>query len=185
MNLGLVVNIVDAVFWILELLIFVRVMISWFPVSPFNPWIRRLRRIVDPILSPFRRVLPGFSGVDFSPLLALAALYVLQRVIDSLLVVGHVSLSLALLSVARQVVLGIIVFFCVVVFVRLLFSFFHADPWHPLVLTVRQFTNPIVRPFAGVVPRNAAIDAGAAAAFIAFLVLFFAARFLFDALGAF
>jgi YggT family protein len=177
--------IVDAAFYVLELLIFARVMLSWFPISPWNPIARWLRRIVDPILRPFRHVLPSFSGIDFSPLLALATIYVLQQVADSLLYTHSLSVGNALLSLVRQVALGIIIVVCVVLFVRVVFSFLHADPWHPMVMMVRRFSDPIVRPFAGVVPLSTAVDGGAALAFLAFLVLYFLGRTLFNSLGAF
>ncbi len=178
-------QVVDLLFTLLELIVFARVMLSWLPISPWHPLSRWLRRIADPILRPFQRVLPSFSGIDFSPLLALAVLYVLQQVVHSLLVNGSASPGAAVLSVVRQVSLGIVIFFCIVLFVRLLFSLFHADPWHPIVLMVRRFTDPLVRPFAGIVPRGAAIDGGAAIAFLVFLVLYFAGRALFDAAGVF
>jgi YggT family protein len=178
-------QVIDVLFTILELIVFARVMLSWLPISPWHPVARWLRRIADPILRPFQRVLPSFSGIDFSPLLALAVLYVLQQVVHSLLVNGSVSPGYAVLSVVRQVALGIVIFFCIVLFIRLLFSLFHADPWHPIVLMVRRFTDPLVRPFAGMVPRGAAVDGGAAIAFLIFLVLYFAGRALFDAAGVF
>lgn len=185
MDAGGLAWLVNTVFSILELLVVARVLLSWVPVSPWNPVARWLRRIVDPILAPFRRVLPNFSGIDFSPLLALATLYVLQQVLVSLLTVGSVSPGYAVLSVVRQVALGIVIFFCIVTFVRLLFSVFHADPWHPIVLMVRRFTDPIVRPFATVMPRAAAVDGGAAIAFLVLLALYFVGRALFDAAGVY
>jgi YggT family protein len=182
---GPLVSIIDLLFTVLELIVFARVMLSWLPISPWHPVARWVRRIGDPILRPFQRVLPSFSGIDFSPLLALAVIYVLQQVVHSLLVNGSVSPGYALLSVVRQVALGIVIFFCIVLFVRLLFSLFHADPWHPFVLMVRRFTDPLVRPFAAVTPRSATIDGGAAIAFLVFLVLYFVGRALFDAAGVF
>jgi YggT family protein len=175
----------NTVFGILELLIVARVMLSWFPISPWNPIARWLRRIVDPILRPFGRVLPSFSGIDFSPLLALVTLYVLQQVVVTLLTAGTVSPGYAVLSVVRQVALGIVIFFCIILFVRLLFSLFHADPWHPIVLMIRRFTDPVVRPFASLVPRGAAVDGGAAVAFLVFLALYFVGRAIFNAAGVY
>jgi YggT family protein len=178
-------SLVDAVFTILQLLIFARILLTWLPISPWNPIAKWLRIIVDPILRPFRRILPTFSGMDFSPLLALLVLYVLNRVIDSLILGAGVSPVAAILSVVRQLTLTIIVIFCIVVFIRLVFSFFHADPWHPLVMGVRRISDPLVRPFATVVPRSVAIDGAAALAFLVFLVLYFAGSAFFNAIGAF
>jgi YggT family protein len=178
-------SLVDAVFTTLQLLIFARILLTWLPISPWNPIAKWLRIIVDPILRPFRRILPSFSGMDFSPLLALLVLYVLNRVIDSLLLGAGVSPVAAILSVVRQLTLTIVVIFCIVVFIRLVFSFFHADPWHPLVMGVRRISDPLVRPFASVVPRSVAIDGAAALAFLVFLVLYFAGSAFFNAIGAF
>jgi YggT family protein len=184
-DLTSLVWVVNTVFGILELLVFARVMLSWLPISPWNPVAKWLRRIVDPILLPFRRVMPNLSGIDFSPLLALVTLYVLQQVIVTLLTSGTVSPGYAVLSLVRQVALGIVIFFCIVLFVRLLFSLFHADPWHPIVLMIRRFTDPVVKPFATVMPRGAAVDGGAAVAFLAFLALYFVGRALFNAAGVY
>ena len=185
MSTDSLIRLVDTVFGVLQLLIFARILLTWLPVSPWNPLARWLRRIVDPILNPFRRVLPTFSGMDFSPLLALAVLYVANRVIDDLLIGGGISPGGAVLAVVRQVVLAIIVIFCIVLFIRLVFSFFHADPWHPLVMGVRRVSDPLVRPFATVVPRSSAIDGAAAIAFLVFLVLYFAGGAFFNAVGAY
>jgi YggT family protein len=185
MSTDSLITLVNAVFNILELLIFARILLTWLPISPWNPIARWLRRIVDPILRPFRRILPTFSGMDFSPLLALLVLYVLNRVIVSLILGAGVSPVGALLGIVRQLTLTIIIVFCIVLFVRLVFSFFHADPWHPLVMGIRRISDPLVRPFASVVPRSAAIDGGAALAFLVFLVLYFAGSAFFNAVGAF
>lgn len=178
-------RLVDTAFNLVELLIFARIMLTWLPISPWNPIARWLRRIVDPILGPFRRLLPSFSGIDFSPLLALVVLYVLNQVVDSLIIGGTVSPGAAVLSVVRQVALSVVVMFCIVLFIRLMFSLFHADPWHPMVMGLRRISDPLVRPFAGVVPRGAALDGAAAIALLVFLVLYFAGRALFNAIGIF
>jgi len=184
-DLGGLASLANALFSVLELLVLARVMLSWFPVSPWNPVARWLRRIVDPILLPFRRVLPSFSGIDFSPLLALVTLYILQQVVVTLLTTGTVSPGYAVLSLVRQVALGIVIVFCIALFVRLLFSLFHADRWHPAVVMVRRVTDPLVGPFASLVPRGAGLDGGAAIAFLVFLALYFVGRALFNAVGVY
>lgn len=178
-------NLVDSLFSILELLVFARILLTWLPISPWNPVARWLRRIVDPFLRPFRRLLPTFSGMDFSPLLALLVLYAANRVIDTLIAGGGLSPGTAILGIVRALLLTIIVIFCIVLFVRLVFSFFHADPWHPLVMGVRRVSDPLVHPFAAVVPRSTAIDGAAAVAFLVFLVLYFAGAAFFNAIGVY
>ena len=55
---------------VLWLAILVRVILSWFPVDPSNPIIRIVWEITEPILAPFRRVIPKIGMFDLSPIAA-------------------------------------------------------------------------------------------------------------------
>ena len=68
-------------FTILKLALVVRVISSWLPVSPYSAWIRWSYLLSEPILAPLRRIVPGFGGIDFTPILA----YFLLNIIESLL----------------------------------------------------------------------------------------------------
>jgi len=52
---------------VLWLAILVRVILSWFPVDPGNPIIRLVWDVTEPILAPFRRVIPRIGMFDLSP----------------------------------------------------------------------------------------------------------------------
>lgn len=61
--------------------IFIRVLLSWFPVDPENPIIRFLNDITEPVLAPFRRVIPRIGMFDLSPLAALLVLQFLMGIV--------------------------------------------------------------------------------------------------------
>jgi YggT family protein len=65
--------------WILQIGIFIRVLLSWFPIDPSNPIIRVLYEVTEPVLAPFRRVIPRIGMFDLSPLAALLVISVLQN----------------------------------------------------------------------------------------------------------
>jgi len=65
---------------IYSLLIVMRVVFSWF-MSWMNPLMRFLMRITDPILEPFRRVIPPIGVIDISPIILLFILWFLQRAV--------------------------------------------------------------------------------------------------------
>ncbi|MCB9756836.1 MAG: YggT family protein [Candidatus Omnitrophica bacterium] len=69
----LVSIILTALYW----LILVRALISWVSPDPYNPIVRFLYQVTEPILEPIRRFLP-VSGIDFSPLVAFLAIFVLR-----------------------------------------------------------------------------------------------------------
>jgi YggT family protein len=66
---------------ILNVLIFVRVLLSWFPIDPNNPIIRVLFDLTEPVLAPFRKVIPRIGMFDLSPLACLLVLNFLQQAI--------------------------------------------------------------------------------------------------------
>ena len=53
-----------------------------------NSVLQFLRDVCEPFLRVFRRIMPSFGGLDFSPMLALIALYVVNRVIVQGLIHG-------------------------------------------------------------------------------------------------
>jgi YggT family protein len=56
---------------VLHLAILARVLLSWFPMNPGNPIVRSLHEITEPVLAPFRRIIPRLGMFDLSPLAAL------------------------------------------------------------------------------------------------------------------
>ncbi|NKB70682.1 MAG: YggT family protein [Candidatus Latescibacteria bacterium] len=59
---------------IYSLLVFIRVALSWMSIDPYNPVVRFLRGITDPLLDLMRRYMPKAlwsSGLDFTPLVLL------------------------------------------------------------------------------------------------------------------
>jgi YggT family protein len=45
--------------------------ISWVTPNPYNPVVRLLRRVTEPVLAPIRQLLPPWKtfGLDFSPMI--------------------------------------------------------------------------------------------------------------------
>jgi YggT family protein len=62
---------------ILSLLIFMRIVVSW-GASPTNRLLHLLIRLTEPVLAPFRRVIPPLGMFDISPIIVLLLLDLLQ-----------------------------------------------------------------------------------------------------------
>jgi YggT family protein len=66
------------------LIILIRSLLSWAPYRPGTPLgqvQRALARITDPVLDPIRRALPRSTMLDFSPMIAIGACYILIRLL--------------------------------------------------------------------------------------------------------
>ncbi|MCA9937857.1 MAG: YggT family protein [Anaerolineales bacterium] len=77
-------QVINTIFSLISLLVFVRVLLSWVRVDPYNPLVRMLYEVTDPILVPFQRLIPPAGGLDFSPIIALVVLDLLRRLLLSL-----------------------------------------------------------------------------------------------------
>jgi YggT family protein len=62
-----------AYMWIL----IVRALVSWVGADPWNPIVRFLHQVTEPVLRPVRRLLPN-SPLDFSPVIVILCIYFLQ-----------------------------------------------------------------------------------------------------------
>lgn len=71
-----------AFLYLLIAAVVVRSLMSWFPVSPTNPFNRLLYQITEPILGPVRRLLPRTGMIDFSAMLVIVLLYVMIVAVD-------------------------------------------------------------------------------------------------------
>lgn len=68
-------QILDTIITIFWWLIIVRALISWVNPDPYNAIVVFLYRITEPVLAPFRKIMPSLNiGLDLSPLLAILCL---------------------------------------------------------------------------------------------------------------
>ena len=59
--------------------IIIRAVLSWVNPDPYNPIVRAIASITDPVLSWLRRRFPLMAGsIDFSPLVVIFAIYFLR-----------------------------------------------------------------------------------------------------------
>jgi YggT family protein len=76
---------VSGLFTLLMAALIVRVIASWFGLSPYRPWMRPVMLLTDWIIDPIRRILPPFGMIDFSPLVAWLVLSVVRGFVLSMI----------------------------------------------------------------------------------------------------
>ena len=65
----LIMFVLDIYTWV----IIAAAVISWVTPNPYNPVVRLLRRVTEPVLAPIRQLLPPWKtfGLDFSPMIVI------------------------------------------------------------------------------------------------------------------
>ncbi|MGA1869825.1 MAG: YggT family protein [bacterium] len=76
-----ILKIISFAFRIYEFLILIRIILSWVPHNSANPLIYKLYKITDPFLDLFRPLPLQFGGIDFSPIVALIVLGMIERIV--------------------------------------------------------------------------------------------------------
>lgn len=70
--------ILDLYFWV----IFIRAIMSWFNPNPYNPFVRSIYRLVDPITYRISKIIPSrFGMIDISPFILMLIIIFLQKFI--------------------------------------------------------------------------------------------------------
>ncbi|MGA1332439.1 MAG: YggT family protein [Ilumatobacteraceae bacterium] len=67
--------------------IFVRIILSWFPINPSGPLgqvTRLLFQVTEPVLGPARRIIPSIGPIDISPIIVVVALGFVQSFLAGL-----------------------------------------------------------------------------------------------------
>lgn len=76
-----IVELTGGLLTIYKYILIATILISWVNPDPYNPIVSFLYRVTDPVLNRIRRHMPAFGPIDLSPLVAFAAIYVIQIVV--------------------------------------------------------------------------------------------------------
>jgi uncharacterized protein YggT (Ycf19 family) len=87
---------VAALFTVYIVLIFIRILLTWVPRMPYNPYLRAavgfVERTTDPYLNAFRALLRpvgvGGMALDLSPIIAIVVLYLVRGLVLSAILGG-------------------------------------------------------------------------------------------------
>ena len=80
-----IASLFSAFLYVLLIAIVARALLSWFPISRDNPFVRLVHQITDPLIEPVRRVMPRTGMIDLSPMVVVIVIWLM------ILVVGRVS----------------------------------------------------------------------------------------------
>ena len=77
--LSALATLIDLVLGAYMWIIIGRAIISWVNPDPYNPIVRFLHEITEPVLARIRRFVPAFfGGIDFSPMILILVIIFLQ-----------------------------------------------------------------------------------------------------------
>ena len=82
-----IANVLDYVLLLFMWIVIARAVLSWVNPDPFNPIVRFINNVTEPVLYRVRTFIPiSFGGIDFSPIIVLLGVIFLRTfVVNSLI----------------------------------------------------------------------------------------------------
>jgi YggT family protein len=72
--------VIDYLLWAYMWIVIARAILSWVNPDPYNPIVRFLYNVTEPVLWRIRRALPLYGGgIDFSPIIVFVVILFLQQ----------------------------------------------------------------------------------------------------------
>ncbi len=151
--------------------VMLRFLLQWARADFYNPLSQFLVRITQPLLHPFRRVIPGWGGIDLS---ALVLMIVLQAIALALLMmIAGVSprVEYLLLRTPAELISLLLNLYLVAIIVRAVLTWMKPHDYNPAMTVLLSLTEPVMRPFRAVIPPVGGVDLSPLAAIIAIQVI--------------
>ena len=145
-------------FGILIALIVLRVLLQLVRANFYNPICQFLYKATNPLLMPFRRIIPAWRRVDLAGIV-LAWLVTALKLILLAAVVGRF-LGLAGLAIMAVADLAgfVLMLYLGLILAQVLLSFVQIDRRHPLLPLIHQLTEPVLQPIRRRLPTVAGLD---------------------------
>jgi len=136
-----------------------RFLLQWVRADFHNPLSQFILRITDPVVRPLRRVVPGWRGLDLSPLVALLILQLLVTTMLQFMAVGAVAdpLTLTYYAVLR-IIIGTIRLYFFAILVHVIISWVSPGLWNPVINVLQSLVQPVLRPVRRIIPPIGGLD---------------------------
>lgn len=146
--MGAIMRIAAAFTSIYMILIFIRIMLSWFSAAPQSSTVTILGRITDPYLNWFRRFPALRTGsIDFSPLIAVMVLSFANNIFGTIAHYGRISLGIILalfVSGIWSAIAFILMFLIIVIGLHFAYISMGRQSSFPLWTAVEGISKPVL-----------------------------------------
>ena len=124
----------------------------------YNPISKTLVKLTNPLLVPFRKIIPGVGGIDWAALL-LAFILQVVLIFAVQLVMGAPFFSLKILPYALLALIGLALnFYFYGMIILVIASFVAPNSNNPALSLLNQLIDPLLRPLRKVLPSMGGLD---------------------------
>ena len=144
----IVLRVISSILSVYMLLLFIRILLTWFSGVSYGRPMDLLRRATDPYLDIFRRIsFLRTERIDFSPIAAIISLVIVLNIVNTLRVYGKITLGIVLaliISAVWSAVFFLLVFFLILIAARLVSTLVRQISFSPFWQTIDMLIHPMV-----------------------------------------
>lgn len=164
-----IIYLVRFVFDALLMILIVRVWLQWVKADFYNPLSQFIVKASNPIVVPFRKIIPGFGGLDLATILIAYVVATLKFVVLAALAgenLGLLAFYIGLLVLIKQA--GFLLF--VLMIVMAIMSWV-VQGYNATLVILDQLTEPFLRPIRKIIPNMGGLDLSMLVAFLGMNVI--------------
>ena len=75
------ISVINTVVFLITVLLIANALISFAPLEPWHPVRRFIEQLAEPIVRPFRNILPPMGMFDLSPMIALIVVQIIGQIL--------------------------------------------------------------------------------------------------------
>jgi YggT family protein len=160
----------DFVFDTYVMILILRVWLQLVRADFYNPISQFIVKVTNPLVLPFRRLIPGFGGIDVATIVVAIIISIAKWAILQVISGGSIDLTLTawigFLAVIKQA--GFLLF--MIMLIMALMSWV-VQGYNPTLALFNQLTEPVLRPIRKLLPSIGGLDLSVLVAFLAMNVI--------------
>ncbi|WP_440874334.1 YggT family protein [Thalassotalea sp. PLHSN55] len=149
----------------LLMILIMRVWLQWVRADFYNPLSQFIVKVSNPLVTPMRRIIPGFGGMDLATIvlayIVATLTFIVIPVLNGAPIDFILSAYLGLLFLIKQT--GILLF--IIMLIMAIMSWV-VQGYNPTQMIFHQLTEPFLRPIKKIIPSIGGLDLSVLIAFL-------------------
>ncbi len=149
---------VTTLFGLYLLIVMLRLLFQTLRVDPYNQISQFILKATNPVLQPLRRVIPGVGGIDWSCIVLLLGLKLIETALVIIMLGGSPAfIGMLVISIAGLLSLFLNVFLFSII-IQVVLSWVSPGAYNPMTSIIYSITEPLLRPVRNMLPAMGGLD---------------------------
>ena len=152
------VFLVQVIFELYLLVVMLRFLLQMVRADFYNPVSQFIVKATSPVLKPFRKIIPGYGGIDFSSLVVAWLVKTVELILIIMISGKGLMLGLPMLMAIPALVELTINIFLFSILIIVILSWVSPGGYNPAINLLHSLTDPVMRPARRLLPDMGGLD---------------------------